>query len=494
MDYQKFVDLNKSLLIAPAGYGKTFTISECLKYTKGRQLILTHTNVGIGAIKEKLIKKQISPDKYQIETISTFAQKYVLSYYKGEDIPLQENAKEYYPFILYKAIQLFKISFFQTILKVNYSGLFVDEYQDCTALQHNLINELSNILPTHLLGDPLQGIFGFDGLLVDIINPLQMGEFIENKFELNEPERWKRTNISLGENLKAIRKKLENLESFDLNQYSSIEKHIINEGDLYKPKSKYNKLVWELLREKNLLIIHPESSSIEPRKTFCANFKQSAYLLESIDDKDFYRIAVLLDEVSRDTIDSKLSDIASNLFNSNFGTWINRKGLVKKKQLTDQNITTPLSELITLYKVNESKLVLRDILQAIKSLPKVRCYRSDLFFSLCSALEISDSTKGTVKESIQTQRNLTRRIGRRVFGRNIGTTLLTKGLEFDNVIILNAHKIKCHKNLYVALTRASKRLIVFTNNLTLKPYKDISPQTTKKVRSKVNKSQLSLDI
>jgi superfamily II DNA or RNA helicase len=43
MDYQAFVDSEKSLLIAPAGYGKTFTIVECLKYTTGKQLILTHT-------------------------------------------------------------------------------------------------------------------------------------------------------------------------------------------------------------------------------------------------------------------------------------------------------------------------------------------------------------------------------------------------------------------------------------------------------------------
>ena len=52
MDYQAFVDSDKSLLVAPAGYGKTFTIVECLKHTTGKQLILTHTHAGIAAIKE----------------------------------------------------------------------------------------------------------------------------------------------------------------------------------------------------------------------------------------------------------------------------------------------------------------------------------------------------------------------------------------------------------------------------------------------------------
>ena len=67
-------------------------------------------------------------------------------------------------------------------------------------------------------------------------------------------------------------------------------------------------------------------------------------------------------------------------------------------------------------------------------------------------------------------RNVKRRMGRKIVGKCIGTTLLTKGLEFDTVAILNTHKFNCPKNLYVALTRASKRLIIFTTNRILSPY------------------------
>ena len=67
------------------------------------------------------------------------------------------------------------------------------------------------------------------------------------------------------------------------------------------------------------------------------------------------------------------------------------------------------------------------------------------------------------------KRNHIRRVGRKLYGRCIGTTLLTKGLEFDTVIVLNAHEFTCPKNLYVALTRASKRLIVCTKNSILSP-------------------------
>ena len=53
--------------------------------------------------------------------------------------------------------------------------------------------------------------------------------------------------------------------------------------------------------------------------------------------------------------------------------------------------------------------------------------------------------------------------GRRIHGRIIGTTLLTKGLEFDTVVVWNAHKFEDAKNFYVAISRACKKLILLTN-------------------------------
>src|ERR1700692_4644499 len=50
----------------------------------------------------------------------------------------------------------------------SYSGVIVDEYQDCTAQMHAVIVELKRLLPCRVLGDDLQGIFGFrDEKLID---------------------------------------------------------------------------------------------------------------------------------------------------------------------------------------------------------------------------------------------------------------------------------------------------------------------------------------
>lgn len=75
--------------------------------------------------------------------------------------------------------------------------------------------------------------------------------------------------------------------------------------------------------------------------------------------------------------------------------------------------------------------------------------------------------KQTVYDSMSKIRNSKRHIGKSIRGRNIGTTLLTKGLEFETVVILNAQQFNCPKNFYVAITRASKRLVVFSEKLEL---------------------------
>ena len=89
---------------------------------------------------------------------------------------------------------------------------------------------------------------------------------------------------------------------------------------------------------------------------------------------------------------------------------------------------------------------------------------------MIKALERAQAEGDTIYESMKKNRDVLRRVGRNIKGRCIGTTLLTKGLEFDVVIVLNAHLFTNPKHLYVALTRASKKLIVISQNSILNPY------------------------
>ena len=49
------------MVIAPAGFGKTYTIAECIASYRGekRVLVLTHTHAGIASLKEKFRLKNI---------------------------------------------------------------------------------------------------------------------------------------------------------------------------------------------------------------------------------------------------------------------------------------------------------------------------------------------------------------------------------------------------------------------------------------------------
>lgn len=476
LNYEEFISKDKSMLIAPAGYGKTHTISECLKYTQvlGKQLVLTHTHAGIASLKEKIKKEGIPFSSYQVETITSFAQRYVLSFYNGLYIPKQEDNNEYYSFIIAKACNIFKLSPVKKIITNTYKGLFVDEYQDCTLKQHELILLLSDILPTHIFGDFLQGIFGFRGeQLVDMENSTEMGEFAKSKYSLDLPQRWLNgNNCLLGNDLKHIREILINKEEVDLTIFSSIETYNFNESDLYDPRTDYYKEIKKLLKEESILIIHPDSTSINPRIKIIQNFNNGFSLVESIDSKAFYAISKEADLITMENISFKVITLCLMLFNkTGVAIWFNDKGFKRKTKEDDKMVLQPIEIKIKTLGNKLSYSLVSEVLKDIKKLTGIKCYRRELFNSFCKALEEAEFQNISVLESMTNKRNSIRRVGRKITGRCIGTTLLTKGLEFDTVAILNAHKFDCPKHLYVAMTRASKRLLIFTNNTSLKPYK-----------------------
>lgn len=463
MNYLDFISKDKSLLIAPAGYGKTHAIAECLAHSSDneKQLILTHTHAGIASIKEKVRKLNISTYKYHIETITGFAQKFTLAFYCGSDIPPQEDSTNYYPFIIQKASELFDLEAVRRTIQYSYHGLFVDEYQDCTIIQHQMIMTLSQLLPTHILGDPMQGIFDFAGTLVNFNYDLNDFEEVE---PLNIPWRWNNANNSeLGEELGDIRAKLQTGSTIHLNSYDSIESVICNENDWYKPRTEYRNYITELLSEESLLLIHPISSSIEPRIKILKSFNNRLSLLESIDAGKFYSLSLTIDNWDIDSIVLLVRKLSYELFNkTGLDSWFNENGFKRKTKEEDkrrlEGILILVDELQE--KMNYSKLA--SVVRKIMDLPDIKCYRKDLVFSICRALIIAETEGRSVYEGMVSHKNIIRRVGRKIYGKCIGTTLLTKGLEFDTVAVLNVHRFENYKHFYVAITRACKRLVIFS--------------------------------
>ena len=494
MDYEEllesFISYDKSLLISPAGYGKTYTIVECVKKIYGKSLILTHTHAGIAAIKKKLFAANIAKDKYQVETITSYAQKYVKSFYVGK-IPLI-NDDHYWQFILESAAGIFRISHIKDVIKASYERLFVDEYQDCTASQHEMILSLSDILPTHILGDPLQGIMAFGEELVDFSKDLNDFEKLQ---ELEIPHRWYKegNNRKLGDFLKKVRSMLQTdgTKSINFTDISSdVVTFIKTNDDIYDinflndKNNQYKRQIIKLINNPNyesLLIIVPEYrngarvfGTISDRAKFKnrIDFNHQLELLEAIDNREFYNLATNIDNLitiirkARQPIKNIKEKILEKLFNKrDINRWFNDNDVKNKREAEAKQNAEVLKVLVDNFIENPSPCTIYQIIRYLKDNLKLKTLRFSLLKSILDCLR-SENTESVYKAMIN-QRNKIRRVGRKVEGKCLGTTALTKGLEFDTVVVLDAHNIDCPKNLYVALTRASKKLIVFSQSATI---------------------------
>lgn len=490
----EFISKNKTLIVAPAGYGKTYTIVECIQQLPNntKSLILTHTHAGIASIKAKLKDKRIDPKKYQVETITSYAQKYVKSYCL-EKLPDIENSKQYWEFVLEKSVDLFKNSHIQRVINLSYNHLFVDEYQDCSKKQHQMILALSEILPTHILGDPLQGIIDFNHDLVDFETDIFP---IFDKQELKEPYRWihygskelgeylRTTRNVLYENFSQHQKNTINLTNINIPNIKVIETSIdISASDFYR-NSPYKRRLIEILNSNNkqslLLLIMDKGGNSEQRARFLNNLGvHNIVFLEAIDDKIFYNMAKEIDSLidmtkaSADINTRKIlkENILEKFFNkTELKNWIKVDGVIIRKG-ENKIFSDKLKILYEGFIKTPNIFTLNKVLAFLKNDLKLKSSRPSLILAFLSAFNTDDINVSAYR-AISSQRNKIRRLGRKVDSKCFGTTALTKGLEFETVVILDAHKFKCPKNLYVALTRATKELIIFTKELVLKPYND----------------------
>ncbi len=463
-DVRSFATARDNVLIAPAGFGKTHSISECLKYTHGRQLILTHTQAGVASIKDKLQKCYISKDKYSVETISSFAKRYVVSFDNSTSIP-NETDDNFYPYFIEQATNLLSSILVQDIIKLSYSGLFVDEYQDCTIKQHNLILILAGILPTHVLGDPLQGIFGFAGDLVDLNDSPQMGRFNTVHY-LKVPHRWIiGGNKQLGTDLLQIREKLQlNLE-IELKHFPSIE---FRQGGYL---DHYNFIMETLKNCDSVLVIDPNSMRLSNREKFVVTFKYIPLLIEAFDGKDFYSSAIHFDNKNNLPASEVLHKFIEGKF-SNLDNWYDKtnRRFRKKRNPVEEKELFVIKQLMSRLELSYSLMDLKEVIFRIRNLKGVNCARRDLLSSLSRSMEDAHYSRISVLEAMRNNRNGIRRLGRKMYGKCVGTTLLTKGLEFETVIILDADKFNDPKNFYVAISRCIKRLIILASNSKLNPY------------------------
>lgn len=483
----------RNLLIAAAGHGKTYTISELARINNHLHpyLILTHTHAGVASLREKMIGRNINGSNYVLTTIHAFCQSLVLAYvYDYSTIPSRENnPNEFYNYLCVKAKEIIRLKVVRSIIKSSYSGVIIDEYQDCNIFQHQFALELAQIIPLRALGDPLQCIFDFKDKCVDFNKDFRDFELFSF---LDKPWRWINSgNDLLGAKILKCRdhleKRIEN--NFRLVDDPQSNFRVITDYDVNSPK--YFQDIGRFIRgivSDSLLIIVPTYIKYKSKKgilpVFCGinlradirtrmGLSYGFSLLESIDDKDFYSISRTLDKFFKKKYTSFEEYVKEtcNMLNTmtlgitNIKEYINLDNgkFVKKKDEQKNNISNNLRALFNRSFSCRSGQDFTKIAKYFYYSLNTPVTRPELFFDLLSAIDGFNNTK-TIIDCMIERRNILRRRGRKVTGKAIGTTLLTKGLEFDTVVVFQADMIPDRRNFYVAISRATKNLYIISNS------------------------------
>ncbi|HKW00822.1 MAG TPA: hypothetical protein VJN96_13440 [Vicinamibacterales bacterium] len=136
-------------VIAAAGCGKTETIARSVLLCSGRRLILTHTHAGLEALSKRLLKHKVPAERYRLDTIAGWCLRFVLAFPVRSAISVKIPRKNDEWTAVYQGVaRLIQSGAIDEVLQASYTGVFVDEYQDCTSEQHEVVEISTRVILT----------------------------------------------------------------------------------------------------------------------------------------------------------------------------------------------------------------------------------------------------------------------------------------------------------------------------------------------------------
>ncbi len=449
VDPTEFAQARRGYVIAAAGCGKTELIADAVAAKPDeRALVLTHTHAGVGALRTRLRSKGINPRSVNVETLTGFALRFAAAYpqtsgWAGTMPTGTEWAK-----VQVGAQRFLGTKTGRAVLRASFSGVYVDEFQDCTEGQHRLVDALAAVLPTRLLGDPLQGIFGFAGKLVDWD---KVRRTYDDVGSLTVPYRWRATNPELGEWLLDARQRL--LAGIEPD-WSSAQVHVGGCRDAEQ--------VLACGRFRTTPSVVAIRKWPRDEQAIASKLGGAFSSMETIDSKDLFETARRFDQASGAALAVATIDLAAQCM-TNTGSHLKsartrlEQGMATRPRVGSANAgaVQALNHVAT-----TGHSAVPEALKVIAELPNVRVYRHELLEESVRALRSrrTDSEQ-TLEQVAWRLRDDARRRGRTVPTRVVSRTLLVKGLEFDHALVLDANELSTEE-LYVAITRPRFSLTV----------------------------------
>lgn len=449
----------------PAGTGKTELLAACVATTAeqgNRSLVLTHTNAGVDAIRKRLRRFGVPTKMARVETITSWAFTLARSYpgIAGINVPGVPDWNESRAYVD-GATSVAATAAVHRVHAVSFGYLFVDEYQDCTIDQHELIVEISEAIPrTVVLGDRLQAIFGFDASRPVIkwdthVTPVYMPKTVPLA-----PHRWRDHNVALGQWLLDIRPSLVDGGTFDFSSHRVIGLEWRQCDSNSAMRTISNAAFGLSNAEESVVLLDKWAEDVAKH---ASRLRGSYAVMEDVGGRF---MAEQLDALPADNDGSLalwLARVAKSCFTGLAGldrTVLGR--LEKGRAISDLKrpglspVQAALDDLI----VNPVYDQLRKSAGAIRTTPGLILYRQEAWEDTFRAVARSVEERTSPKEALAVVRDRLRWGGRGERRRVASRTLLVKGLEFDHVIIANVQNFSDPRQLYVALSRARKSVIV----------------------------------
>lgn len=463
---------NRAAMVAAAGCGKTHLIASAVaNHASGRELILTHTHAGVDAIRARLAKLGALPRNYAVDTIAGWSLRLASAFPATSALPtaMPRDSSEYAT--VYSAgARLLGLKPIREIVRASYSGVYVDEYQDCSVEQHALVLALCDVLPCRILGDELQAIFGFGDH-----NSIRWSEHVSPSFDElpgpAKPWRWVNRNPMLGEWLQDVRNALLNHQAVDLNG-APVE--WVDGSDPSSKQFNQRNACFGIATKNGkdtVVAIHHVPNQCHH---VASRLKGVYSCVEAIDTKDLFDSAETIGGSTGFDRALAVIDFAGMCMTKVKSELETIRAAFAKNRTP--NVKKHAAQLAALTKVIEDASLsgVEASLRAIRALKDSVVYRRELLHEMERALRtVLSGEPESLAEGAWIVRNRTRRKGRLLSRCCVGSTLLVKGLEFDHAIVLDADGYDT-ANLYVALTRGSKSLTVVSKSRVIQPKSNVT--------------------
>ena len=463
--------IERGTVTAPAGCGKTHLIADALtRHTDAKPiLVLTHTNAGVVALRGRLDRAGVPSKAYRLSTIDGWAMRLISTFptrsNHNPEIIKQVNPAVDYPNIRVAAVNLLKAGHVSDILAASYALLIVDEYQDCSIRQHGIVGYAAQTLQTCVLGDPMQAIFGFGN-----DNLAKWEEHVCAYFplagELTTPWRWINADAEpLGRWLLEARGRL-----CAGNRLISAQLLLLSRGSSSMVR-RITRGAW-LLPEcapHTTMGAFSSSATVRTRKASDSLRVKTpgAITVEAVDLKDLVSFASNFNLGAPDALE-RLARFGQSVM-----TNVGAADLVQRVQSltrgTARNPPTDVEQSALAFVRTPSHRAAVDLLAEISKEGGVRTHRPAVLRACMKALLLCGSDGVNFHDAAIRMREQNRLVGRPLPMRAVGSTLLLKGLEAEVVVVLNAVELDA-RNLYVAITRGSKALMICSPTPILNPH------------------------